>query len=645
MADDLQRVGLVFKADGAVDFNKSLKEVTASIQENRSAFGLVKSTWDESTKTADKLKATQKYLSDQTKDYTDKVTLLSRQLEELETAENRDEKAIAQKKNQLNQAKTSLNNYKSGLEDVEKKLESGSYKTEEYAKKISDLGDKAKSAGEKLSGVSGAAAGVVAGVTALVPATEEYRKIMASLQSSSELAGYTAEQTEETYRQLYGVLGDDQTAATTTANLQALGLSQQQLTELTNGAIGAWAKYGDSIPIDGLAESINEIVKAGQVTGTFADVLNWGALQGETFGVKMRENTEANKEWNSAVESAATAEDYFNLALQNCSTQSERANLVMQLLAEQGLTQAGVKWQENNKNIVDANNATASFQAETAELANTVAPVISQLTDIAAELLGKFNELPKSTQENIMKAVLLVAALSPVMNIIGSITKGTSGLLGVASKAPKLISTISGGAKALWGVLSANPIGVVVTVIGILIAAFVHLYNTNEDFRRKVDEVFGKVVSTIKGAVNKIKGFFDFEWELPKIKLPHFSISGKFSLNPPSIPKFSVDWYANGGILNRPTVFAQNGSRLMAGGEAGPEAILPIELLKTYLNEEISKNNNVLAGIIKEILDGMELNPNFAVYIGNSELKSYITKIAKKGISDSQLSALAAKGY
>lgn len=645
MADDLQRVGLVFKADGVVDFNKRLKEVTASIQENRSAFGLVKSTWDENTKTADKLKATQKYLSDQTKDYTEKVTLLSRQLEELETSENRNEKAIAQKKNQLNQAKTSLNNYKSGLEDVEKKLESGSYKTEEYAKKISDLGDKAKSAGEKLSGVSGAAAGVMAGVTALVPATEEYRKIMASLQSSSELAGYTAEQTEETYRQLYGVLGDDQTAATTTANLQALGLSQQQLTELTNGAIGAWAKYGDSIPIDGLAESINETVKAGQVTGTFADVLNWGALQGETFGVKMRENTEANKQWNSAVESAATAEDYFNLALQNCSTQSERANLVMQLLAEQGLTQAGVKWQENNKNIVDANNATASFQAETAELANTVAPVISQLTDIAAELLGKFNELPKSTQENIMKAVLLVVALSPVMNIIGSITKGTSGLLGVASKAPKLISTISGGAKALWGVLSANPIGVVVTVIGTLIAAFVHLYNTNEDFRRKVDEVFGKVVSTIKGAVNKIKGFFDFEWELPKIKLPHFSISGKFSLNPPSIPKFSVDWYANGGILNRPTVFAQNGSRLMAGGEAGPEAILPIELLKTYLNEEISKNNNVLAGIIKEILDGMELNPNFAVYIGNSELKSYITKIAKKGISDSQLSALAAKGY
>ena len=105
MSDKLQRVGLVFKADGSVDFNKSLKEVTASIQENRTAFELVKSTWDDSTKTAEKLKETQKYLSEQTKDYSDKVTLLSRQLDELEAAENRDERAIQNKRNQLNQAK------------------------------------------------------------------------------------------------------------------------------------------------------------------------------------------------------------------------------------------------------------------------------------------------------------------------------------------------------------------------------------------------------------------------------------------------------------------------------------------------------------------------------------------------------------
>ena len=122
MADDLKRVGLVFKADGTVDFNKSLKEVNASIQENRTAFNLVKSTWDENTKSLDKLRATQEYLTKQTKDYTDKATMLERQLKELESAEERDEKAIQSKRSQLNQAQTSLNNYKRGLADIEEKL-------------------------------------------------------------------------------------------------------------------------------------------------------------------------------------------------------------------------------------------------------------------------------------------------------------------------------------------------------------------------------------------------------------------------------------------------------------------------------------------------------------------------------------------
>lgn len=126
-------------------------------------------------------------------------------------------------------------------------------------------------------------------------------------------AGYSAEQTEQSYKQLYGILGDEQTAATALANLQALGLSQEQLTVLTDAAIGAWATYGDSIPIDGLAEGINETVKAGAVTGTFADVLNW----------------------------AGTSEDDFNAKLEKANSESERMNLVMQELASQGLAAGG----------------------------------------------------------------------------------------------------------------------------------------------------------------------------------------------------------------------------------------------------------------------------------------------------------------
>jgi hypothetical protein len=122
--------------------------------------------------------------------------------------------------------------------------------------------------------------------------TKEYRKIMGSLEVSSAAAGYSAEETETAYKKLYGILADDQSTATTVANLQALRLPQEKLLELIDNTVGGWAKYGDSIPIDGLAEAINETAKTGQVTGNFADILNWASLEGETFGVSLKENIE-----------------------------------------------------------------------------------------------------------------------------------------------------------------------------------------------------------------------------------------------------------------------------------------------------------------------------------------------------------------
>lgn len=625
MADKLERVGLVFKADGTVDFNKSLKEVNSSIQENRSAFNLAKSTWDESTKSAEKLRTEQKYLASQTKDYSDKVILLQRQLEELESAEVRDEKAIHNKKSQLNQTKTTLNNYKKALKDVESELKSGSASMKDYGKKLDDIGEKAKNAGEKMSGISAGAAGIVAAVTATVPATEEYRKIMASLESSSELAGYTAEQTKEVYKNLFGVLGDDQTAATTTANLQALGLTQEQLVQLTNGTIGAWAKYGDSIPIDGLAEAINETVKVGKVTGTFADVLNW----------------------------AGTSEDGFNEKLELCSSESERANMIMQELANQGLTQAGKKWQENNKTLVESNQSQADFQEQVAELAETVAPIMTDVTEIVTDLLKRFNELPEGTQKTIGAVILMVAALGPLLSGIGMVTSGIGGMMNatsgigglITSGAPKIMSVLGGignGAKALFGIVAANP---VIAIIMAIIATVVILYNKCEWFRNGVNKIFEGIKSIIKNSVEKIKDFLSFEWKLPKIKLPHFNISGKFSLNPPSIPKFSVDWYAKGGILNRPIIFGMDDDKLLGGGEAGKEAVLPIDLLRNYIREENKLSSDVLIEALLDAFGHMVITPEISLYIGNEKITDMMTDSVRAKISNQQNMKWRSKGH
>ncbi len=98
----------------------------------------------------------------------------------------------------------------------------------------------------------------------------------------------------------------------------------------------------------------------------------------------------------------------------------------------------------------------------------------------------------------------------------------------------------------------------------------------------------------IKGIVDKIKGFFsNMKISLPKIKLPHFKVTGELSLNPPSVPKLSIDWYKDGGIMTRPTIFGASGNTLMAGGEAGAEAILPLSVLW-----------DKMADILRRILNG-----------------------------------------
>ena len=140
----------------------------------------------------------------------------------------------------MNEAKTTANNMRSQLSKLGDGVEDVAEELEDAEEATFDFGDAFAAnllAGSIIEGVK-SLAGEIGNLT---EETKEYRKIMASLEVSSEQAGYTAEQTAETYKTLYGVLGDEQTAATTTANLQAIGLEQEKLAEITNATIGAWA--------------------------------------------------------------------------------------------------------------------------------------------------------------------------------------------------------------------------------------------------------------------------------------------------------------------------------------------------------------------------------------------------------------------
>jgi len=125
------------------------------------------------------------------------------------------------------------------------------------------------------------------------------------------------------------------------------------------------------------------------------------------------------------------------------------------------------------------------------------------------------------------------------------------------------------------------------------------------DIKNAIDEKIEAAKSVVSDGIEALKGFFDFEWELPHIKLPHFNIEGSFSLNPPSAPSFGIEWYKKGGVLTDPTAFGINGGKLMVGGEAGPEAVAPIDVLQGYVAEAVANQNAGLVAVLERILDAI----------------------------------------
>ncbi len=286
--------------------------------------------------------------------------------------------------------------------------------------------------------------------------------------------------------------------------------------------------------------------------------------------------------------------------------------------------------------------------------------------------------------EKIISIIESITGFMDTLQTLWPIILGVATAIGTFSAALKIVDIIKNVAtalKALWAVLAANPILAIVALIAGLIVYFVNLWNTNEEFRNKVIEIWNAVktaisnaVSAIKNAVtnawnaikntvttitegikntatnlwngikdaisnavegakNKVtntlnaikstfstvfngiksflspvvdwlKGIFNFEWSLPHIKLPHFSISGSFSLNPPSIPHFSVSWYKqamdDGMILNQPTIFGFNPktNQFLAGGEAGSEAVVGTESLVSMIRDAVSGEDGEVVEVL-----------------------------------------------
>lgn len=504
-----ENIGPQVGVQGYQSFRQQMDGIVQMSKELASEMKAVTSAFDKNDQSQEKLAAQMGVLDKQIQNQSKRVELLGRQYQDADkrVADLNDElqKAIrehgeaskeatqlanelARQENAASRARTEYNNAtaalnKMGLEmaDLENQAKGAADGIDDIADSLDDV---QSGGGADFGDILGANA-IVEGASQIISAlgdvvenTKEYRKIMASLEVSSEKAGYTAEETAAGYDRLFGVLGDEQQAATTLSNLQQLGADQETLNAIIDSAVGAWATYGDSLPIDGLAEAINETVRTGTVTGQFADVLNWGAAEGETFGVMLKENTEANEEWNKSVQDAETAEDYFNLALQEAGSQGERLNLVMQAMAKQGLAEAGAAWQTQNEDIIAANQAQADFAENAAALAERVAPATNAVQDGFNKIFAAILEATEGIDFNAVADSItgffdfLIANGDTIIAVISGIGGGMAALkivdvVSSFSSATSVVQGLTAAFPALSGVITAltNPVFLVTAAV------------------------------------------------------------------------------------------------------------------------------------------------------------------------------------
>lgn len=215
----------------------------------------------------------------------------------------------------------------------------------------------------------------------------------------------------------------------------------------------------------------------------------------------------------------------------------------------------------------------------------------------------------KTTISNVWNAI--VAFLNPILE--GIKTTFTNVWNAIKSTISSILNSIKSTFSSIWNGIKSTVSSVVNGIKSVISSglngAFSTVSNVLGSIKNKFSSIFESAKNIVRNAINTIKGFFNFSWSLPKIKLPHFSISGKFSLNPPSTPHFRVRWYKKAMdepyMFTRPTIFDVNPATGTAkgAGEAGDEVMIGKETMLGMIRQVVAAENTGLLEKFDMLID------------------------------------------
>jgi len=507
-------------------------------------------------------------------------------------------------------------------EQANKALAETSANADEASNKTSGAFQKiGHAAGTIVKGIATAGVALGGAWLAAIEGSREYRAEMAKLDTAFVTNGHSSQVAKQTYSELNAILGDSEQAVEAANHLALLTDNEKELQTWTDICTGVYATFGASLPIEGLTEAANETAKTGELTGSLTDALNWAGISEEAFQKK----------------------------LDACSNEQERQKLIMDTL-NGTYSKASEQYQKTNKDVIEARKAQEKLTDAFAELGAVGEPILTAIKEKVAEMVSaavpklesfikKVKDLKKWINDNKQtinnwKAVI-VGATASVASFLLILKWGA-----IMNAAKTAIIGVRGAILLLNAAMKANIIGLIVSLIIGLVAAFVTLWKNNEGFRNfwlnmwaKIKSVASSAVTAIKNkfidfksalktvrntfdsiknaigdkleaakdkvssVIKKIKGFFPLSIGkiFSNLKIPKISVSGgkaPFGIaGKGKLPSFNVKWNAEGGILTKPTIFGMTGNTLLGGGEAGDEAIAPITLLQGYVKDAVKAEN------------------------------------------------------
>lgn len=453
-------------------YSDTLKDVQRTEKEENSTLGKL-------TKTISDQK---KELGDLTKDYKDAVLTYGKNSKEA--------KNLADK----------IKNLSGEIEDNERKIKNADKAFDGLNKSLADVGQQAAEKAVKgLAKVGTAVGGLVTAFLATAEGTREFRTNMGKVDTAFKDAGFSAKDAEETYKKFFGVLGDEGQATEATALLGELANDQKDLKKWTDISTGVFAKFGDSLPVEGLIEASNETAKTGEIVGGLADALNWAGI----------------------------SQDDFQKKLDKCSNEQERQKLITETLSKT-YGEASNAYKETNKDIIASQEAQAQLSQAMADIGAKAEPLMTQMKLLGTKILEAFlpvlEKIIPFVEEHLPLVIGIVGGLVGAIGTLSAtiaILKIRTELATVATIAKTAAEKVAAGTtkeltlaqKALNLVMKANPIGIVITLITALVAAFVVLWKKSDSFRNFWKGLWDGIKNVTKSVTEAIAKFFSKCWD------------------------------------------------------------------------------------------------------------------------------------